>query len=540
MARGILAHGMLPLLVSLAASSALADQPCRIVEVSFTPASRLQIAVWAEDLSGNFIDTLYVTRATGALGLANRPGNGEFKSAYRWPYGRREMVLPVWAHRHNHSYGYVTMGGARGIDKTDNSIGYHESYSSSEPFYCPPSSTKLDAVSCASPFTGSKGLYLPGMSSLYPPRADLTTFADEYDSVDAHHYAADNDIAAISQATPPGGALVDPPITWAMPDSAASGTYRIFVEASREADFNSSHHYPSFPDVNSELRGFGSDALGQPSVVYSVPVMIDGTADEVSTADWDGYGSWDGSDGNLNVPDGTISEPANCDALSQNCGAGRLSLIDGARLKVIAGSCTGCQTAPSPGAMAADPQDTSVKLSFTAPMSNGVLDAASRYEIRYRPGMPLDDDSFGEGIPADTPPSPGTPGTAQSVTLTGLKPETIYYIGVRAISVCGKASPAQFVTTTTQKAKFVTLNGCFIATAAFGSAMVAELSTLRHLRDRHLLSNPMGKMAVAIYYAMSPPLANAISTHEMLRSGARALLSPLVQFSRALEKSPSR
>ena len=84
--------------------SGTARAECHAVELSFSPAAHLQIAAWVEDSSGNFVDTVYVTRATGALGLANRPGNARFKSAYRWPYGRRVMVLPVWAHRRNHSY----------------------------------------------------------------------------------------------------------------------------------------------------------------------------------------------------------------------------------------------------------------------------------------------------------------------------------------------------------------------------------------------------------------------------------------------------
>ncbi|HEX6838448.1 MAG TPA: hypothetical protein VF334_17850, partial [Polyangia bacterium] len=166
--------------LALAASSlapsaaAAADGSCRLVEVTFQPAAHLQIAVWIEDTAGNYVDTAYVTRSTGALGLGNRPGNARFKSAYRWPYGRREMVLPVWAHARGKQYPYIVMGGSQGIDAHDDSIGYHEAYSSTENFFCPPSNVPLDAVSCASQFTGSKGIYVPGQFSFYPPRADLT------------------------------------------------------------------------------------------------------------------------------------------------------------------------------------------------------------------------------------------------------------------------------------------------------------------------------------------------------------------------------
>src|SRR6185503_15255952 len=32
-------------------------------------------------------------------GLGNRPGRFDFNSGPMWPYGRRETVFPVWAHR---------------------------------------------------------------------------------------------------------------------------------------------------------------------------------------------------------------------------------------------------------------------------------------------------------------------------------------------------------------------------------------------------------------------------------------------------------
>src|SRR5688500_8768716 len=74
--------------------AARADEPtCRGVEVLLKPVPRVQMAVWVEDDAGKHIDTLYVTRLTGTLGLANRPGLPTFKSDYRFPYGSREMVM---------------------------------------------------------------------------------------------------------------------------------------------------------------------------------------------------------------------------------------------------------------------------------------------------------------------------------------------------------------------------------------------------------------------------------------------------------------
>jgi hypothetical protein len=511
-----------------AATSARAQSSCRVVEVQFQPVAHLQIAVWIEDTSGTYVDTAYVTRSTGALGLGNRPGNALFKSAYRWPYGRREMVLPVWAHVRNHQYPYIIMGGSKGADPDDDSIGYHESYSSTEPFYCPPSNLALDAVSCASQFNGSKGLFKPGSFSYYPPRADLVTFGS-FDSADARTYASLNDIAAISSATPIGDQLLNPDIRWAVPATLPDGQYVIKVEVSLESDFNGSNNHTAFPDKNSELNGFGKQEFGQPSVVYAVPVTIDGTPQTGISDGWVGYGDWDGATGTMHPPDGTITD-------APGSGAGRLAHVSDAdgtwRVKAFASGCQGCRPPAAPTAMTATPADTSIAVNFVAPTYTDAFDQPKRYEIRYQAAMPLTDANFGNGIPADNPPPPGAAGIPQTATLTGLKAQTLYFAGIRAVNACGGAGPAAFATATTATQKFVTLHGCFIATAAYGSPMEPDVALLRRFRDGALLTNPLGKLMVAAYYALSPPLANAIASDERLRDAARHALEPAVALAR--------
>jgi Fibronectin type III domain len=225
-------------------------------------------------------------------------------------------------------------------------------------------------------------------------------------------------------------------------------------------------------------------------------------------------------------------------------GVGRLSRItdvDGTwQVKVFASGCQGCRTPAAPASVAAVPSDTSISLSFIAPGFNDVLDQPRRYEIRYQPKVPMDDVNFGGGIPADMPPPPAAPGQSQTATLTGLKAETLYYVGIRAINACGGPSTAVFSTATTEKQKFVVLHGCFIATAAFGSPMAKELDALRALRDHGLLKSPLGQLAVAAYYAMSPPLANAIATDDRFRAAARSALAPAVALARAFKLSEHR
>ncbi len=73
---------------------------------------------------------------------------------------------------------------------------------------------------------------------------------------------------------------------------------------------------------------------------------------------------------------------------------------------------------------------------------------------------------------------------------------------------------------------FIDNFSCFIATAAYGSAMAPEVRAFRLFRDRYLLTHPAGRSLVALYYRVSPPVADAISRSAVLRSAARGLLVP--------------
>lgn len=67
---------------------------------------------------------------------------------------------------------------------------------------------------------------------------------------------------------------------------------------------------------------------------------------------------------------------------------------------------------------------------------------------------------------------------------------------------------------------------CFIATAAYGSAMAPEVRTLRVFRDRVLLAVPFGDAVVGLYYRLSPPLAGFIGDSPQLKFAARCLIAP--------------
>jgi hypothetical protein len=72
---------------------------------------------------------------------------------------------------------------------------------------------------------------------------------------------------------------------------------------------------------------------------------------------------------------------------------------------------------------------------------------------------------------------------------------------------------------------------CFIATAAYGTPMAEEIGILREFRDEYLLTNPVGKALVNFYYRLSPPVAEFITEHPILKPIVRAGLLPAVAMS---------
>ena len=528
---------------------------CRSAEIRFAPGSPdLQIVVWIEDSKGTVVDTAYITRLTGQFGLANRPGEALLKTDFRWPFSRREMVAPVWAHRRNKRYPKVVMGGACGNspntrcpdgtlcggDCEDSTIAYHPRVSSYEPFYCSPSGrSKLDALSCASKGTFPKGAYAdPPAYSLYPPRADLNAHNPAVDGADMLDFARQNDLVAISRATPPPGKVLSPAVSWFPKAALPDGNYVAWIELSQESDFNAHHNHPNRADSVKEWDFEGRPFLGQPSVVYKVPFVLDRRGGTYSTRAYAGYGAWDGRSGTLTAPDGTISD-------QPGTGAGRLlDLTEGGqsfRLQVVVGGCgpipdggvpmdggVPCQAPDAATHLELVPSPTAIQVSFRGPAA-GV--AAARYAVRYREGdTPITEASFDTALAAPDLPPPSSPGESVSVRLPGLVAERAYTVAVRSYSACNLGSPVLSRSTATPRQAYTTLNGCFVATAAFGSPLAPSVDALRRLRDRRLLHHPAGQLLVASYYALSPPLAEAIAEDRRLRSAARGALSPLVEL----------
>src|SRR5262245_25399081 len=72
-------------------------EPVTLLEIRYTPVARAQVAIWIEDEAGHLMATVALTEAVAFRGIGNRPGAGQLNSGYRWPMGRREGTLPIWA-----------------------------------------------------------------------------------------------------------------------------------------------------------------------------------------------------------------------------------------------------------------------------------------------------------------------------------------------------------------------------------------------------------------------------------------------------------
>ncbi|TVU53417.1 MAG: hypothetical protein EA414_12290 [Arthrospira sp. PLM2.Bin9] len=75
--------------------------------------------------------------------------------------------------------------------------------------------------------------------------------------------------------------------------------------------------------------------------------------------------------------------------------------------------------------------------------------------------------------------------------------------------------------------------GCFVATAAYSSSNHPDLDTFRKFRDRTLLTNPLGRLVVSVYYQIGPQLAQYVNRSLFVKKIVRFLLQKLASFMRS-------
>jgi uncharacterized repeat protein (TIGR02543 family) len=77
---------------------------------------------------------------------------------------------------------------------------------------------------------------------------------------------------------------------------------------------------------------------------------------------------------------------------------------------------------------------------------------------------------------------------------------------------------------------------CFIATSAYGTPSAKQIDVLREFRDVVLLKSTVGSRFVALYYRLSPPVADFVAKSELTRALVRGLLvDPIVWIVKATE-----
>ncbi|MBO6940031.1 MAG: hypothetical protein JJ863_33985 [Deltaproteobacteria bacterium] len=367
-------------LTSLAFSDSASAQR-RVVELSYTPTARAQIAIWVETGDGTFLRTFRLTDAVARRGIGNRPGAMQMNSGYHWPYGRREGVLPIWGHARLSADGAVPFRRVIFQDRLSEGFASRTSADASrDEFYClsfnRDFSSKetleaidptVDAMACPTTFNSDKGRYLTeadvtagyaepfenemgedtnmrvmDLTSLYPARRDLEDFGGD-DHPDARLFFDETrdampTIDAVTMATPAGAERTRHQFT--LPAEWANGDYVMYIEVNVEGDYHGSWGPAMYPTPNGEswdiwAETYGYAYRGQPTIVYAIPFRLDAFGGVYTTTDPEGYGEIHGMDGTIRPIDDSI---ANDPEGSPGSGADRLMLMDGgirASLQVV-------------------------------------------------------------------------------------------------------------------------------------------------------------------------------------------------------------
>lgn len=583
------------LVLALAGTTAAqGDEVPRVVEITYQPTSRAQIAIWIERADGTYARTLGLTQSVALRGIGNRPGASQMNSGFQWPYGRREGVLPVWAHHRASAPGAEPFPRVIFQDRSAEGWASRSSNDFSEDeYFClsfqqsASSRDALDAVTCPSVFNSDKGRYLtaddvaagyaepfqtaPGeatmraleLGSLYPPRRDVTrcTGGACYDHADVARYADDArrimpEIDAVTMATPQAGRAQT--LSFQIPDDWEDGEYVAWIEVNTEGDYNDAYNPDRFPtpvgpegEWDSWAINYGYPYRGQPSVVFRVPFTVGGGAATETARDPWGYGTVHGQEGTVHEMDGSI---ANDPDASPGSGADRLRFLEepaGARVAVTVIGPEVCleNTPPEPitGLEIEEHHERRdahryARLRFVAPADDL---AVTRYEVRISREPITDLESFERAVPAEaaslehmalTVDTTVPAGEVVEADFGGLSPETTFYVAVRALDRCARSSPIAVAEFTTPAIEFTTVSPCFVATAAWGTPLAAEIGALRRLRDRHLRTNAVGRGLVSLYETVGPHLADVVRRDDGLRAAARGLLAPVVGLARLLDR----
>jgi hypothetical protein len=114
---------------------------------------------------------------------------------------------------------------------------------------------------------------------------------------------------------------------------------------------------------------------------------------------------------------------------------------------------------------------------------------------------------------------------AFSFDLSGLKQGTLYYFRAKVVGDGTTYGEEKGIITPRENPS------CFIATAAYGSALQPSVKILQEFRDKYLMPHRLGRIIVDIYSRYSPSMAEIVAKNKILKVVIRACLLPLVAFS---------
>ena len=93
------------------------------------------------------------------------------------------------------------------------------------------------------------------------------------------------------------------------------------------------------------------------------------------------------------------------------------------------------------------------------------------------------------------------------------------------------SKPASTTTTnsSTKQTTPAKKEGCYIATAVYGSYDAPEVMTLRRFRDETLRNSVLGRWFIRVYYRLSPPIANRLKNATRINRFVRRILDKFVE-----------
>jgi len=131
-------------------------------------------------------------------------------------------------------------------------------------------------------------------------------------------------------------------------------------------------------------------------------------------------------------------------------------------------------------------------------------------------------------------PATVTPGSVVDVNFGGMQPSKEYWVAIRAVDKCNVSGPFAVATLKTTRINFTQLSGCFVATAAYGSALAPGIQAMRQVRDDLRRRSDLFATAADVYYQAGPAAAALIAKSDLTRAIVRTLLAPVVTVSESI------